>query len=242
MKVLLTRPEGRNQLMEAALSTRNVAFMTAPLLQINPTSQCNKSQIVKTLDQADIIIFVSTNAVKFTAHFVNDLHAKTATFYAIGEATHAQLQSLGLNAQQAPFECQQTEGLLSLTSLQHVHGKNIAIVRGVGGREDLATALKQRQAHVTYCEVYQRAYPTFNPNTLCQQWRTFGIDTIIITSGDILDNLIKTVPNELFAWLQTCHIIVPSSRVYEKAIAYGLISVTNAKAANTHAMLNAMSL
>ncbi|MCL1094230.1 uroporphyrinogen-III synthase [Shewanella kaireitica] len=242
MKVLLTRPEGRNQLMEEALSFRNVSYLTMPLLQVTPTSNLKSTQVSSTLAHADIIIFISTNAVKFASDAIKARWPKSAKYYAVGEATYLALQALDISAEKAPDDCQQTEGLLSLPSLKSVNDKNIVIVRGVGGREDLAIELTKRKANLAYWEVYQRGCPELDMSNICQQWQSFGIDTIIITSGEILDNLVKTVPNELFAWLQTCHIIVPSSRVYDKATAYGLITVTNAKAANTNAMLTALSL
>ncbi|WOT04876.1 uroporphyrinogen-III synthase [Shewanella youngdeokensis] len=242
MKVLLTRPAGRNQLMEEALSVRNVAYLTTPLLHVSPTSNLNSLQIDSTLHQADIIIFISTNAVQFATAMINDQWPTTAQYFAVGNATYNALTALGITAEKAPEDCQQTEGLLSLPLLANVANKNIVIVRGVGGREDLAIELSQRKANLNYWEVYQRGCPAIAPSIIEQQWQTFGIDTIIITSGEILDNLVKTVPNELFAWLQSCHIIVPSSRVYKNAVAYGLKTVTNAKAANTTAMLAALSL
>ncbi|MCL1050176.1 uroporphyrinogen-III synthase [Shewanella abyssi] len=242
MKVLLTRPAGRNQLMEEALSFRNVSYLTTPLLQVKPTSNLDTQQIDSALQQTDIFIFISTNAVKFASTAIADKWPSSAQYFAVGEATYLALKALGIHAEKAPDDCQQTEGLLSLSALKHVNNKSIIIVRGVGGREDLALELIRRQANLGYWEIYQRGCPELDISNINQQWQTFGIDTIIITSGEILDNLIKTVPNELFAWLQTCHIIVPSSRVYEKAIAYGLLTVTNAKAANTNAMLTALSL
>lgn len=242
MKVLLTRPQGRNQLMEEALSLRNVSYLTTPLLHVKPTSNLNCQQIDSLLHHADIVIFISTNAVKFASITIADKWPSSAQYFAVGEATYLALKALGIHAEKAPDNCQQTEGLLSLATLKHVEDKHIVIVRGVGGREDLALELCQRKAYLSYWEVYQRGCPELDISNICLQWKTVGIDTIIITSGEILDNLVKTVPNELFAWLQTCHIIVPSSRVYDKAIAYGLSTITNAKAANTNAMLTALSL
>ncbi|ABV85700.1 uroporphyrinogen-III synthase [Shewanella pealeana] len=242
MKILLTRPEGRNQLMKEALTQRNVSYFITPLLNVQPTSNLDANQIDKQLKLADIIIFISTNAVAFASQAIDNQWPSSAQYFAVGDATHAALKQLGIDAQRAPEDCQQTEGLLTLTSLADVTGKQIIIVRGQGGREDLATELIKRNAQLSYWEVYKRGCPALDSANLCQQWRSFGIDTIIITSGEILDNLIKTVPKELFAWLQTCHIIVPSPRVYEKAKAYNLLHVSNATAANTNAMLAALSL
>ncbi|WP_028767900.1 uroporphyrinogen-III synthase [Shewanella fidelis] len=242
MKVLLTRPEGRNQSMIEALTQRNVSYFVTPLLNVQSTSNLNSAEIEQTLKQADIIIFISTNAVSFASQIITNQWPQNAHYLAVGDATHDALIGLGIDAEKAPEDCQQTEGLLTLESLSKVNNKQIVIVRGRGGREDLANELINRGAKLNYWEVYKRGCPAIDASDICQQWQSFGIDTIIITSGGILDNLVKTVPKELFAWLQTCHIIVPSSRVFEKAKAYGLAHVSNATAANTNAMLAALSL
>lgn len=242
MKVLLTRPEGRNQLMIEALTQRNVSYFVTPLLNVQSTSNLSTADVELTLNQADIIIFISTNAVTFASQIIDNQWPAHAHYLAVGDATYSALQALGINAEKAPEDCQQTEGLLTLDSLSKVDNKHIVIVRGQGGREDLATELINRGAKLNYWEVYKRGCPAIEASVICQQWQSFGIDTIIITSGGILDNLVKTVPKELFAWLQTCHIIVPSSRVFEKAKTYGLAHVSNATAANTNAMLAALSL
>ncbi|MCL1148190.1 uroporphyrinogen-III synthase [Shewanella marinintestina] len=240
MKVLLTRPEGRNQLMIEALTQRNVSYFVTPLLNVQPTSNLDAARINSTLKQADIVIFISTNAVTFSSQAINHQWPQSAHYLAVGNATYAALKQIGIEAEKAPDDCQQTEGLLTLDSLSNIDGKHIVIVRGQGGREDLATELSLRGAQMNYWEAYKRGCPPLDTSQICQQWQSFGINTIIITSGEILDNLVKTVPKELFAWLQTCHIIVPSSRVYEKAKAFGLQQITNAKAANTNAMLTAL--
>lgn len=242
MKILLTRPQGRNQLMVEALLARGVAHLVTPLLQVEATQEQQQGHGMALMQHADIIIFISTNAVKFSAQAIKQTWPREAQFYAVGEATQNALAHLGISAQEAPQDCQQTEGLLTLPQLQSLSNKKIVIVRGVGGRETLANELTLRGADVSYWEVYRRACPTLTSTSNAQAWQQAKIDTIVITSGEILDNLIKLVPKELFAWLRACHIIVPSSRVQEQAIANGFQHVTNAKAANCKAILVALGL
>jgi uroporphyrinogen-III synthase len=240
MKVLLTRPQGRNQSMEDALRQRGIAFMTTPLLAVEPL---HDAQGLTYFRNAEIVIFISTNAVEFANQLVGDW--PTAKHYlAVGDATCQALNDLGVEVQSAPAELQQTEGLLTLPLLQpeQVKQRNILIIRGQGGREDLGDTLSQRGAQLSYWEVYRRVCPAYDVQQLLQSWQKFGIDTILLTSGDILKNLLKLLPKEYFPWLQACHIIVPSIRVERQALAAGLSHVTNACAANSQAMLNALAL
>ena len=241
MKVLLTRAKDRNQLMSEALEQLGISYIVTPLLEIKATDTTQDQNAIAHVNSADIVIFISTNAVALASQTVKLNKHKTAQFYAVGNATFHALEELGIASLAAPPDHQQTEGLLTLPELQDLSHKKIVIVRGVGGRETLAETLIQRGASVDYWETYQRVCPLIDPRTP-YQWQDAGVDTIIITSGDILRNLIKIVPKELFAWLRTCHIIVPSSRVKEQALAYGLNQVTNAKAANCKAMISALGL
>jgi len=242
MKILLTRPQGRNQSMIEALNEKGVSHIVTPLLNVQATDIGLHQSSIEQFNQADIVIFISTNAVKFASQALNQQFPDSAQFYAVGNATSQALLALGITSHKAPQECQQTEGLLTLEQLQNISNKKIVIVRGVGGREALAEALTSRGAIVNYWEAYQRGCPKLDKNNVIQGWQNAEIDTIVVTSGEILDNLIKLVPKELFAWLRACHIIVPSSRVQEQALANGLQHVTNAKAANCKAILSALKL
>ncbi|QYJ79131.1 uroporphyrinogen-III synthase [Shewanella acanthi] len=249
MKILLTRPEGRNQSMVDALTERGIDHCVTPLLCVEPTPllEFSPSHPIAT---AELIICISANAVSFAESAIqaasinsgNTIAWPQVPYFAVGHATWEAFDTLGIIAMEAPEESQQSEGLLSLDQLQQIQSKNITIIRGVGGRELLAEELSARGANVRYWEVYQRACPKLDGQKIVQQWIDSGIDTIVVTSGEILENLINLVPKELFAWLRSCHIIVPSNRVEAQAHAFGITQVTNANAANSKAVLIALEL
>jgi uroporphyrinogen-III synthase len=239
MKVLLTRPLGRNQAMEEQLSHRDVAYLVTPLLAVIDT---NESITNAVLDQTDNLLFISTNAVDFAAKKLHNNFPSCCRYFAVGQATADSLAQYNIHAVSSPEDSQDSEGLLSLPQLQHVEKQSFIIVRGLGGRETLAEQLQLRGANVNYWQVYQRALPKLDGKEITQHWKSFGIDTIVITSGEILSNLIELVPKELFAWLRACHIIVPSNRVELQAKAMGLSHITNANGANTQAILTSLAL
>ena len=59
----------------------------------------------------------------------------------------------------APAQGMNTEALLKLPELHQIDGQRFLILRGVGGRETLATQLRARGAHVDYAECYRRVEP-----------------------------------------------------------------------------------
>ncbi|MGX9462011.1 uroporphyrinogen-III synthase [Shewanella sp. A14] len=239
MKVLLTRPSGRNQAMEEQLSLRGVAYFVTPLLSVVETTEQLTPSV---LDNTDNLLFISTNAVDFAAQKLQRQFPTHCRYFAVGQATADTLAQYNINAYTSPELSQDSEGLLSLPQLQHIDKQSFIIIRGIGGRETLAEQLTERGAHVNYWQVYQRTTPTFDRHDICQQWKSFGIDTIIVTSGEILSNLVDLVPKESFAWLRACHIIVPSHRVEIQAKAMGLTHITNANGANTQAILASLAL
>ncbi|WP_445773593.1 uroporphyrinogen-III synthase [Shewanella sp.] len=238
MKVLLTRPQGRNQAMEEQLALNGVAYLVTPLLDITATSEAfNQSSLLHT----DNLLFISTNAVKFAAQKLQHFPSH-CRYFAVGQATADSLSQFNIHAYTSPDSSQDSEGLLSLPQLQHVENQNFLIIRGVGGRETLAEQLTARGAKVNYWQVYQRTTPALNGHDIYRQWQSFGIDTIVVTSGEILSNLVNLAPKESFAWLRSCHIIVPSNRVEIQAKAMGLSHITNANGANTQAALTSLGI
>jgi uroporphyrinogen-III synthase len=239
MKILLTRPGDRNQGMIDALKQRDIGYWVTPLLDI---SACNSPPSVE-FYKADKVIFISANAVEFAAKQLNNHFPSQCQYFCVGEATKLDLAQYGISSNSAPQLQQDSEGLLTLPQLQssEVDQQAISIIRGEGGRETLADTLITRGAKVSYWQVYKRQTPQFDPELVCQQWRTFGIDTLVVTSGESLTNLVELVPKELFAWLQSCHIIVPSSRIQTLANRLGLHKISNANGASTQAVLTALA-
>ncbi|TVO97746.1 uroporphyrinogen-III synthase [Shewanella algae] len=242
MRVLLTRPEGRNHAMEQALTERGIPFMVTPLLAVEAMEDKGISP-AEVLD-ADIIVFVSTNAVHFGTQALNAPWPSHIQYFAVGEATFEAFAQYGIRGHKAPDDNQQTEGLLTLPGLQPeaVKHKKVVIIRGNGGREVLGQTLQQYGASVQFWEVYRRTCPAYDAVQLVKEWQGFGIDTIVLSSAESLMNLIRLLPKEYFAWLQACHIIVPSIRVVDKAVVAGLAQVTDATAANSKAVLKALRL
>jgi uroporphyrinogen-III synthase len=240
MKILLTRPGNRNQGMIDALKQRDIGYWVTPLLDISASNSPPSVEFYK----ADKVIFISANAVEFAAQQMNNHFPSQCQYFCVGEATKLGLAEYGIASNSAPQLQQDSEGLLTLPQLQSnaVSQQVITIVRGEGGRETLADTLIMRGAKVSYWQVYKRQTPQLDPELVCQQWRTFGIDTLVVTSGESLTNLVELVPKELFAWLQSCLIIVPSSRIQTLANRLGLHKISNANGASTQAVLTALAL
>ncbi len=236
MKVLLTRPRGSNDAMIQSLNKLGVESVETPLMVIEPVQPCQSD--IEKIQRADKIIFISHNAVSHSAPFLADAANKPA--FAVGQRTLQALKQYNILSVAAGGSSQNSEGLLALPELEAVENQRVVIVRGRGGREKLAEELTARGADLDYVEVYQRTFPEFDEQRVCRDWRRQGIDTILITSGEILANLLRLMSGDQLEWLKQCRLVVPSNRVARMALDADLKKVINAGGAGESAMLSAL--
>ena len=180
LKVVVTRPDGQNQDLSEALSALGATVIKRPCLALQAYTDDSKPGL--DLQRLDAAIFISANAVRFGYSRMQTL-ATPQQFFCVGSATANALHKQGVTTVLFPQQDFSSEGLLQLPDLQSVKGKQIVIVRGLGGRELLYETLQSRGAIVHYLETYQRILPK------CQ-YSAEG-DVVFITSTEIADNLVQ---------------------------------------------------
>lgn len=238
MTPLILRPEP--QASELALQLRQAGHQpwVCPLLQIIPGRDL--SVLPELLAQQDLLIAISAHAVEQADLWLRQ-QAKSwprIPTFAVGTATAASWQACHIDAI-TPTDAR-SEGLLALPELMAVHGKRVLILRGDGGREFLATQLQHRGARVNYCECYQREWPQLDGSALCTQWRTAGVDSVIISSGEILRRFLQLIPEQDRHWLHGLQMVVPSARVAALVADAGLPAARVARGATHAAMVAAL--
>lgn len=130
---------------------------------------------------------------------------------------------------------------MSLPTLQHVAQKKILILRGNGGRTILADTLAGRGAHVRYCECYQREPVVYVGEFQAKRWRSLGITTLVVTSGEMLTLLYQLVPElDRFIWLIHCRLVVVSHRLAKLAHSLGFGEIIVAESADNDALFRAL--
>lgn len=160
--------------------------------------------------ERDLAVFVSPSAVRKGF----ELHAGPwpARIAAVGEGTRRALQERGVREVLAPEARADSEALLALPALREVDGSHILIVRGVGGRELLARALRARGARVEIAECYRRAPPSAPPPAS-------ALEAACVNSAEALDHLVAAFGRER---LRALPVLVPHARVEQHARAIGL--------------------
>lgn len=233
LTVLITRPQEKAKQLALLLDQQGIANISQPLFDYQNNTTENK--VATAISQADVAIFVSVAAVEFAYRKFPFTENNKTTFIAVGQATKKALLAIGITEVLTPAQ-ENSEGVLLLPALQKVHNKSIAIFRGNGGREHIATTLNQRGAHICYIESYQRVWRTLAKD-ISQQWQAKQINCIVVTSNDnlmALLTLLKSSENKLTNyWQDECIWLVVSSRIESYAKAEGLTKVFNSNGANT---------
>ena len=194
--VLVTRPASQNQNLCAqlkALGCRPLPLPTLAITPLPPTGLKEFATLLARRPMPDWLIFVSANAVAQSWPLISAEAELIAScrFAAIGPATAAALAEQGVTVNAQPLHQYDSDGLLALPAFAEPLTNNILIIRGRGGREHLATQLRQRGAQIDYGECYRRELPTDGMSQLAEWLDENAIDLVTATSRATLRNLFK---------------------------------------------------
>jgi uroporphyrinogen III methyltransferase/synthase len=225
--LLITRPIGKGNELVSNLEAAGFKVSHTPVLKLDYLTPPSAELAV--LDEADVIVFISQDAVKGLAAVTSNL-PENPHYICVGSSTASALQSHFKRKSTVP-EQQDTEGMLALPALLGVAGKRVVIVKGRGGRPDLAKTLKARHALLNQLEVYERLPAAACADEWLDHWKRSEIDGIVITSNAAADAIFNTQQTPYLAWLTTSTFFVVSERIaeYLKSTWHvtGVICVTN---------------
>lgn len=220
--VLITRPAEQAAALCAALAAEGARPIAFPLLEIAPPADTERMrQILARADTFDWWIFVSPTAVDRAWPALAAQYPGRARIAAIGPGTARALCRQGVTEITHPEDGGDSERLLALPALQNVHGLQVLIVRGEGGRPLLGDILRQRGACVEYAECYRRLPAKTNPDPLLARWRAGEIQAVVCTSAQIVAHLVACLGAAGRPWLAATPLFVPHPRVADAARAHG---------------------
>ncbi|KAF0192232.1 MAG: uroporphyrinogen-III synthase [Gammaproteobacteria bacterium] len=195
--VLVTRPAHQSQHLCELIEGDGGRVIRFPVIDIAPPADPSAAtRVVEHLDNFDIAIFISANAVDHGIDLIRRVrgHLRARlTLAAIGKATAERLEQQWRHVDICPPAGYNSEALLATAAMQSVSGTRIVIFRGIGGRELLGDTLRQRGATVEYADVYQRIKPEPAALPLFQDYSRGNIDCVVVTSNEGLENLLELV-------------------------------------------------
>ncbi|MGE4392935.1 MAG: uroporphyrinogen-III synthase [Aeromonas sp.] len=240
MVPLVVRPAAQANQLVQMLRQRGHAPLCCPLLETRPG--CDLPHLGDMLQEADLVIAVSMHAVHFAHYFLLQTGQTWPhiDYFAVGQASADAFAEVGIQAL-CPVD-PRSEGLLALPALQGVSGRRVLILRGNDGRDLIARTLASRGALVHYCATYERHYPDLDGDALTRHWQAAGLDSLLITSGELLQRLLALVPGPQHPWLYDRLLVVPSPRVAEMAEGAGFTRIVIAQGASNQALVAALEL
>jgi uroporphyrinogen-III synthase len=265
MRVLVTRPAGQADRLVDVLEDAGITVSCLPLLHLKAVTEAEKIAAIKKqlllLSQQDFVIFISSNAVKYTAEFLAQHDLKwpsSLPCIPIGGATAKAIEDLGWlldrfderssgrstessNEEEKNLSAYSSEKLLAELSQRDVGEKRITIFRGEGGRELLADNLTSRGASVAYCEMYKRQHPNYSSEQF-EQALGQNLAAILFASGETLENFYRHIQrDELQAMVENVPMIVPSERIKNLAEHKGFNNILIAVNASAEGFLQVIT-
>jgi uroporphyrinogen-III synthase len=214
--VLVTRPKHQATALVEAIEAKGGSTFCFPAIEVVPRDAASISTDASTLQNPDIAIFVSPNAVQSGLSW-----AGSAAIAVIGPATAKAVEAAGREVNIRPASGYDSEHLLAQFDAQRVQGKVIRIIRGNGGREHLADALTDRGATVEYLPVYTRRAPEYSASELDHLekiWRSGAVNVVTVMSVETLTNLIAILPDWCRTQFVQTPLVTPAARVIKEAL------------------------
>lgn len=204
--MVITRPAHQAGTLAQMIEQAGGKPILFPALEIFDAQDMGPlSHIVDRLEQFDLAIFISSNAVNKA---MNQVRARrewpqNLPCAAVGKGSAKALARFGIDKVLVPPGRFDSEALLALPELQQVAGRKVAIFRGEGGRELLGEELVRRGAEITMVECYRRGKPVgADVDALLRLWARGEVNAITATSGESVRNLFDLVGKLGQQWLR----------------------------------------
>jgi uroporphyrinogen-III synthase len=234
--VLVTRPEQQAMPLCRLLEIQGASTLRLPAIEIKAVGNRRETAAqLGSLEDFDLIIFTSANAVRFGASLLDQ--KRELTLAAMGPATARALNQAGYRVGvYPPPGASGSETLLQHPKLEHPAGRRILIIKGCDGRPFLEQELAQRGAQVVAADVYQRVPATPSEAVLAALLGSFtagAVQVITATSLEIAASLLAIATPALREEFERVHWLVPGERiaagVRELGLAAPLVSAASAE-------------
>lgn len=227
--VVVTRPAHQAQPFVRLIKDAGGRAILFPAIEIRDVKDpYSVTRLVDRLDQYDLAIFVSPNAVERAMKLISGRRSKfprRLQVATVGGASVRALERFGVTGVLAPQGRYDSESLLELPALAGVNGRRVVIFRGEGGRELLGETLRERGAMVEYAECYRRIRPEIDAAPLLEAWSRKGVDAVTATSSEGLRNFAEMIGPPGREQLTDTPVFVPHPRIAGTAQGLGVRKV-----------------
>jgi uroporphyrinogen-III synthase len=216
LNIVVTRPREQAAGLAQRIEQLGGKPLLFPLLEIEAVSDDQAlSEQLSHLQQTDLAIFISPNAVRYGMAAIRAACELPASikFAAVGQGSAKALREMGIDKILVPTTRFDSEGLLALPELQDVAGLRVMILRGDGGRELLGDTLKARGATVQYVTCYLRSKAELDAGALLAA----RPDALTVTSSEALACMREQLGVADATDLASVPLFVPHARIADAA-------------------------
>ena len=239
--LLLTRPPREARTSARLLAARGWPCLSMPL-QYTRTARLTPAlqDCLRWAEGAEMQIFVSRASAIAACTLGPAAVAAAVLRFAIGRATAQTLLEHGHTCITAPTEAEDSEGLLDLPALAAVAGRHVALWVAPGGRDHIASILRERGAEVRAIAAYQRVKLDPGEDLLRRLAAARERVVLTATSAALSARLAHTLRAHGLADLMLRPLIVASERIAIAAEALGFERVFIARGASPEALIGAV--
>lgn len=218
--ILLTRPDGRNDVLAGRLSDAGLSPLVVPALQLSPIPVTPENLLLPSA--YDLLMFVSGFAAKCYLQLLRHhqmLWPPSAQAATVGQGSARVLLRSGLVPPacvvypQASAGNNDSEALLKLLDERFPSLRSVLVVRGQKGREWLTTQLHARGVLVHQLAVYHRRPAVWPQATLTRLHHAYAeaqANIVLLTSSESIDAMVLLLkPAGLLGpWLRSRFVVI----------------------------------
>ena len=239
--ILVTRPAHQAENLSRLIAERGGVAVRFPTLAIAALADTQAIQNrLAQLGSYQWLVFISANAVTMHSYYSDGDKIekfKSVQIAAIGKATAQALTQAGLPVDLTPDGGYNSEALLAMPQMQQMQGLRCLIIRGAGGREELAATLRSRGATVDYLDVYKRIIPDSDSSQLDLLLAQDKLNVSTATSAAALQNLLIMLDEKHHRRLFAAPLVVISDRIGQIAADIGFKRIAVANSPSDNAIL-----
>ena len=238
--VISLRPVGGHDALRRAAAEHGARVIALSPWRLASRDDAATRAALRTALSAPRVVFTSPAAVR-AARALRTLRARRPQdWYAVGTSTAAALRHAGVFDDIATPVSMDSEGLLALTTLRDVRGRQIGLVTAPGGRDRIAAVLRRRGARVLRADVYARVAVAPSPRVVVRL-RALDVASLLLalSSGEALERTLDALPGDLVAMLRPVRVVAASARLAALARGRGFRDIVIADSARPRALIDA---
>lgn len=227
--VLVTRPRDSAEALVRGLRLHGAHVLRLPAQQVQSNPEFDWPAALAGCAGVDDWVFTSPAATLHVQPLL-ERGLPDGHVFAVGAGTARALLGHGITAI-APVRQHNSESLLEQPGMIDVKSRRVAIITAPGGRDVIATTLRERGADVVEWHVYRRKPVDWSKRQLAALAAADDPLLTILSSSEALDIFVTSLPTALWQRLRDARWIASSSRLEQALRQHGATSIDLAASA-----------